>query len=259
MKWARLRMPCRRFTPYLQPLLSRDAGVRAFLTPRRVGRQERRQRGLKGCFGATERHTVLRAPRTGNAGFDIAEVKLERVAENWLGPPAAVGHGLCGMDARRFSRHIGSVHFNRDRCYFRRGVCPKPAALVPEPQEITPRVLFEAFNPNDKTNLAPYRILHLVILIIVVVRFIPVDAPGLKATIWRPLVKCGQHSLEVFCVGIYLSFIAAFILKATSDGIVAQFLVGAGGLSIMTAVAYYRSWSKRRAKGDPKRSASPYR
>jgi hypothetical protein len=37
--------------------------------------------------------------------------------------------------------------------------------------------------------------LHLVILIIVVVRFIPVDAPGLKATIWRPLVKCGQHSL----------------------------------------------------------------
>jgi hypothetical protein len=122
------------------------------------------------------------------------------------------------------------------------------AALVPELQEITPRVLFEAFNPNDKTNLAPYRILHLVILIIVVVRFIPIDAPGLKATIWRPLVKCGQHSLEVFCVGIYLSFIAAFILKATSDGIVAQFLVGAGGLSIMTAVAYYRSWSKRREK-----------
>jgi hypothetical protein len=65
----------------------------------------------------------------------------------------------------------------------------------------------------------------------------------------QPLVKCGQHSLEVFCVGIYLSFIAAFILEATSDGIVAQFLVGAGGLSIMTAVAYYRSWSKRSDTG----------
>jgi hypothetical protein len=49
----------------------------------------------------------------------------------------------------------------------------------------------------------------------------------------------------VFCVGIYLSFIAAFILEVTSDGVVSQFLVGAGGLSIMTAVAYYRSWSKR--------------
>ncbi len=119
------------------------------------------------------------------------------------------------------------------------------AAFLPELQRIFPRVLFEAFNPNDKTNLAPYRFLHLAILIIVVVRLIPVDAPGLQAAIWRPLVKCGQQSLEVFCVGIYLSFIAYFILETTSGGIFAQLLVGIGGLSIMTAVAYYRSWSKR--------------
>ena len=122
------------------------------------------------------------------------------------------------------------------------------AALVPELQAIVPRVLFEAFNPNDKTNLAPYRVLHLGILIIVVVQFVPIEAPGLKAAVWQPLVKCGQQSLEVFCVGIYLSFVAAFILERTSDGVVAQFLVGAGGLSIMTAVAYYRSWSKRSEK-----------
>jgi len=51
----------------------------------------------------------------------------------------------------------------------------------------------------------------------------------LKSTIWGPLVKCGQQSLEVFCVGIYLSFIAAFILEATSDRVVAQFLVSIGG------------------------------
>lgn len=119
------------------------------------------------------------------------------------------------------------------------------AAHLPEPLAIFPRVLFEAFNPNDKTNLAPYRFLHLAILIIVVVRLIPIDAPGLRAAIWRPLVKCGQQSLEVFCVGIYLSFLASLILQTTSDGIFAQLLVGSGGLAIMTAVAYYRSWSKR--------------
>ena len=34
----------------------------------------------------------------------------------------------------------------------------------------------------------------------------------------------------------------------TSDGVLAQLLVGAGGLAIMTAVAYYRSWSKRAEK-----------
>jgi hypothetical protein len=119
------------------------------------------------------------------------------------------------------------------------------STFVPELQRLFPRVLFEAFNPNDKTNLALYRFLHLAILVIVVVRLIPIDAPGLQAAVWRPLVKCGQQSLEVFCVGIYLSFIAYFILETTSDGVLAQLLVGAGGLSIMTAVAYYRSWSKR--------------
>jgi hypothetical protein len=119
------------------------------------------------------------------------------------------------------------------------------SGLIPELEKLFPRALFEAFNPNDKTNLAPYRFLHLTILIILGARFIPIDAPGLHATIWKPLIKCGQQSLEVFAVGIYLSFIGYFVLKTTSDGIVAQLLVGITGIAIMTAVAYYRSWSKR--------------
>ena len=119
------------------------------------------------------------------------------------------------------------------------------AAQIPELQKLLPRVLFEAFNPNDKTNLAPYRFLHLAILIILAARFIPIDAPGLQAAIWKPIVKCGQQSLEVFSVGIYLSFIGYSVLETTSNGVIAQLLVGTAGISIMTAVAYYRSWSKR--------------
>ena len=118
------------------------------------------------------------------------------------------------------------------------------AAHILELQRLFPRGLFEAFNPNDKTNLAPYRFLHLAILIILGARFIPIDAAGLQAAIWKPLVKCGQQSLEVFAVGIYLSFVGYFVLEMTSNGIVAQLLVGTAGISIMTAVAYYRSWSK---------------
>ena len=119
------------------------------------------------------------------------------------------------------------------------------SGLLPELEKLCPRALFEAFNPNDKTNLAPYRFLHLAIVIILGARFIPVDAAGLQAAVWKPLIKCGQQSLEVFAVGIYLSFIGYFILTTTSDGIIAQLLVGAAGIATMTAVAYYRSWSKR--------------
>jgi hypothetical protein len=106
-------------------------------------------------------------------------------------------------------------------------------------------VLFEPFTPNDKTNLAPYRIIHLLALALLVVRYIHFDWPGLKWLIFRPVIKCGQQSLEVFCVGVFLSFIAHFILETTSNIFPAQVLVGVGGLSLMTAVAYYRSWSKR--------------
>ena len=119
------------------------------------------------------------------------------------------------------------------------------AAQLPELQRLFPRALFEVFNPNDKTNLAPYRFLHLAVLIILGARFIPMDSAGLQAAIWKPVIKCGQQSLEVFAVGIYLAFIGYFILKTTSDGIIAQLLIGTAGIAIMTAVAYYRSWSKR--------------
>src|SRR5262245_11830944 len=119
------------------------------------------------------------------------------------------------------------------------------AGLLPELEKLLPTALFQAFNPNDKTNLAPYRFLHLAIVIILGARFIPIDAVGLQAPIWKPLIKCGQQSLEVFAVGIYLAFIGYFVLKTTSDGIIAQLLVGTAGIAIMTAVAYYRSWSKR--------------
>ena len=101
------------------------------------------------------------------------------------------------------------------------------------------------FNPNDKTNLAPYRFLHLAVLIILGARFIPIDSAGLQASIWKPVIKCGQQSLEVFAVGIYLSFIGYFVLQMTSSDVIAQLLVGTVGISIMTGVAYYRSWSKR--------------
>jgi hypothetical protein len=114
-----------------------------------------------------------------------------------------------------------------------------------ELQGVFPIDLFEAFNPNDKTNLAPYRVVHLASLVLLVVRLIPVDWPGLGWPIFRPLIKCGQQSLEVFCVGVFLSVIAHFVLEKISDGYVAQLLVGAAGLAIMTAVAYYRSWSKQ--------------
>ena len=115
---------------------------------------------------------------------------------------------------------------------------------VPALQALFPEWLRAIFIPNDKTYLAPYRVAHLIALIVLIVHFIPKDWRGLNWPIFLPLIKCGQHSLEAFCVGVYLSFVAHFVLITVSDSPLMQLLVGGCGIAVMVAVAWYRAWSK---------------
>lgn len=111
-----------------------------------------------------------------------------------------------------------------------------------------PEWLFSAFNPNDKTNLAPYRFLHFVVIVILVIRFVPKEWPGLEWKVFDPLIVCGQQSLAVFCVGVFLSFVGHFELSMSSGSLFAQIFVSIAGIAIMTTVAYYISWSKKQDK-----------
>jgi hypothetical protein len=120
-----------------------------------------------------------------------------------------------------------------------------------------PQWLFGAFNPNDKTNLAWYRFLHFVVIVVLTVKFVKKDWPGLEWRIWEPVIKCGQQSLAVFCVGVFLSFVGHFVLILSSGSVLAQIVVSVAGIAIMTAVAYYISWSKKQDKPLPKPAAAP--
>jgi hypothetical protein len=114
--------------------------------------------------------------------------------------------------------------------------------------DLFPGWLVDQFNPNDKTNLAPYRFLHFVALAYVMVRLMPRDWSGLQLRLLSPVIKCGQQSLAVFCVGIFLSFVAHFVIELTFGAVVVQILVSLIGIVLMTAVAYYASWSKKQDK-----------
>jgi hypothetical protein len=108
-----------------------------------------------------------------------------------------------------------------------------------------PAWLVDTVNPNDKVNLAPFRVLHFAAAVFVTARFIPKDWPGLRWPVFDPLIKCGEESLAVFCVGVFLSFIGHFALLVSSGSVIMQLLVSTGGIAIMTIVAYYISWSKQ--------------
>jgi len=122
--------------------------------------------------------------------------------------------------------------------------------------DLFPHWLYATFNPNDKTNLAPYRFLHFVVIVIMIIRFVPKDWKALQWKAFDPLIVCGQQSLAVFCVGVFLSFVGHFELMMSSGSLFAQVFVSVTGIAIMPTVAYYISWSKRQDKPLPKPAAA---
>lgn len=111
--------------------------------------------------------------------------------------------------------------------------------------QLLPAWLHDAFIPNDRVNLAPYRLLHFIVVALFATRLIRKDWPGLKSPLFRPLIICGEQSLAVFCAGVLLSFAGHFVLVTGSGSLAQQVLVSLSGVAIMTLVAAYVSWSKR--------------
>ena len=116
---------------------------------------------------------------------------------------------------------------------------------VPSLERFVPQALIRAIYPIDKTNLDPLRLTHFVALMVVLLRVLPPDVPGLASKWLRPLILCGQRSLPVFCVGVLLSFAAHWILVQVAGGIVAQMLVSASGIVLLVGVAWIATWYRR--------------
>jgi hypothetical protein len=105
-----------------------------------------------------------------------------------------------------------------------------------------PKWLTEWMYPIDKTNLDVLRLAHFFALATLTVRFVPRDWAGLHSRWLRPAVLCGQHSLEIFCIGVFLAFAAHFAMIELSDRIGMQILVSILGIAIMVAAAALMSW-----------------
>jgi hypothetical protein len=108
-----------------------------------------------------------------------------------------------------------------------------------------PDTLLNGISPTDKENLAPYRVIHFLALAFLATYLIPSDHPGLQWKSLQMVIKSGEEWLAVFCVGVFLSFAGHLILITGANLVVMQIGVSLAGFAVMTAVAYYISWSKR--------------
>jgi hypothetical protein len=118
---------------------------------------------------------------------------------------------------------------------------------VPQFSHLLPRRLEQWMYPIDKPNLDVLRFAHFLALAAITVRFLPRDWSGLKSPWLRPLILCGQHSLEIFCLGVFLAFAGHFVLAEISGGAALHALISICGILIMYATAWVISWYKHSA------------
>jgi hypothetical protein len=123
-----------------------------------------------------------------------------------------------------------------------------------------PNFVGEAIYPIDKTNLDVLRILHFISLAVVTLWFVPRDWPLLTSKLLWPVIVCGQHSLEIFCLGVFLSFAGHFVFTEVSNRVPTQIIVSISGIAIMVAFAALISWYRqveRRGPGARPPAAKP--
>jgi hypothetical protein len=113
---------------------------------------------------------------------------------------------------------------------------------------VIPHWLEQWMYPIDKTDLDVLRFAHFLALAAITVHFVPAGWPGLTSPWLRPMILCGQHSLEIFALGVFLAFTGYFVLMETSAGLGLHILIGLFGIAIMSAVAWLLSWYRRCVK-----------
>jgi hypothetical protein len=90
---------------------------------------------------------------------------------------------------------------------------------------LVPKWMIKAIYPIDKTDLDMLRFTHFLALAVLITRYLPRDWSALTSKWLRPLILCGQHSLPIFCFGVFLSFGAHWILMQYTKGVWEQLAV----------------------------------
>jgi hypothetical protein len=128
---------------------------------------------------------------------------------------------------------------------------------VPYLELLVPRRLADLMYPIDKTNLGLLRFLHFLCLAVLTVRSVPHDWPALQSRWLRPAILCGQHSLEIFCLGVFLSFAAHFAMIEIDPGVGMQVALSVLGIAVMVATAALISWYKTVEGRSPRSRSGP--
>ena len=126
-------------------------------------------------------------------------------------------------------------------------VWPHPGSVA-----MLPAVVVRALMSVDKSGLHPFRLISILALTWLCTRLIRRDAGWLQSWIGAPFVIAGQHSLPVFCAGIFLAFLGRLATEAR-HGLPVQLGVNLRGAIAMWGVGTIAAWysDKGRSRATP--------
>ena len=110
--------------------------------------------------------------------------------------------------------------------------------------ELLPQWLDNFLFPISKTYMSPWRLMHFLAMAYVAMRWFRRDHPFFASRWAHPLLLIGESGLQMFCMGVFLSFAAHFVLVEFGDEVWMQLAVNAVGIGIMLTVAALIHWYK---------------
>jgi hypothetical protein len=98
----------------------------------------------------------------------------------------------------------------------------------------------------DKPTLGPVRLLHFLLA----AWFVASVMPSAESRVWsRPVAQsiavCGRHGLEMFVVGIVLTYAIGTVMNAVNGGHLEMLALDAAGVLLTLASAHVVDWRKR--------------
>ena len=123
-------------------------------------------------------------------------------------------------------------------------------------EPLIPQVLTKLLFPLDKSNLSPLRLLHLLALAILAVRFVPRNWQGLMTPVMRGARYCGENSLPIYCLGVLLALASHVALLEISDGRVMQIALSLGGILVTILAAMLLNSIRIKPRRQPLRDMS---
>ncbi len=128
----------------------------------------------------------------------------------------------------------------------------------PQLESLIPAWLARLIYPINKTDFDILRFAHFLSLSVVALRFVPSGWSGLQSRWLWPVILCGQYSLQIFAIGVALSFAGYALLMELNAGVMLHVIVGVAGLMIMYGIASTFTWYKRATSGRGRaRAADP--